>query len=714
MTTKFKNFYLNLTSKFTALHNTYIPALLLLVGFAFYSHHNEEMIIDSLKNDGTIINIAGRQRMLSQKLELSALEYYSEPSMEKKDLLLKNIELINSSRAYLVNYFKLKMSDYQYKTANSDLYFDQYIDELNLFVEDRDKTRLPTIKLLSKQLLLELTVLVDDFEAYNKVKLANLETRQHFLLFFFILFVIIEIIFIFYPISQKIKKNTQELEKKINQKTQKLQRTLKILSTYVIYSKTDKKGIITDVSDAFCTLSGYKREELLGKNHNIVRHPDMPSSIFKELWRNINRGSTFNTKIKNLRKDGSFYWMDAYIEPEHDENGEIYSCISIREDITAKKVIEELNRDLQEKVDFEVQQRIAQHNKMIALVEEQKRYLATVIESNNNAIIAIDKTKTILTYNKKAQEIFGFTQKEMLGTKNLLKIVPLKYKNIHKVACELYFNTGKSTGIISSTLELEGITKDEKIIPIRISFGSNNGIVIANITDLSKEKEQEKQLIEQSRFVQMGEMLSMISHQWRQPLTAIGNASYNVQLKIRTNAFNLSDPLSVKNFIEYIEKKHTNINEYVQFLSTTIDDFRNFFKPNQQKELMDLTLPIYKALQIIENSLKDDNITVIKEFTTNKPLYIHKNEIVQVILNILNNAQDNFKEHDIKDAVIIISTREEGNDAVISISDNGGGIPENIIENIFNPYFSTKHEKNGTGLGLYMSKMIVANMMELN
>jgi PAS domain S-box-containing protein len=704
---KFKNGYLYLTSKFIALHNIYIPALLFLVLFAIYNHHNEETIINSLKNDGTIINIAGRQRMLSQKLELLALEYYSEPSMQNKELLLKDIELINSSHSYLVNYFQLNVSGYKYKTANSDVYFYQYINELNSFAEDRNQTRLTKIKLQAKQLLLELTTLVHDFEIYNKSKIDNLENKQHILLLLFILFVILEIIFIFYPISKRIRDNTRYLEIKINQKTEELQKTLKLLSTYVIYSKTDKNGIITDVSDAFCTISGYKREELLGQNHNIVRHPDMPSSIFKELWRNIKKGNRFNTKIKNLKKDGSFYWVDAYIEPEYDEHGKIFSCISIREDITAKKIIEELNKDLQEKIDFEVKQRVTQHKTMIALVEEQKKYLSTVIESNNNAIIAIDKTKTILTYNKKAQEIFGFTQDEMLGTKNLLNIIPLRYKNIHKTACELYFNTGKSAGIISSTLELEGITKDERIIPIRISFGSSNGIVIANITDISKEKEQEKQLIEQSHLAQMGEMLSMISHQWRQPLASIGNASYSVQVKIRTGAFNLLDNQSIKNCIEYIEKKHTNINEYVQFLSTTIDDFRNFFKPNQKKELMELTLPIYKALQIIENSLRENNITIVKEFTTNTPLCIHKNEIVQVILNILNNAQDHFIENAIKDAKIVISTKEEGEYSIISISDNGGGIAENIIENIFNPYFSTKHAKNGTGLGLYMSKMIV-------
>jgi len=123
---------------------------------------------------------------------------------------------------------------------------------------------------------------------------------------------------------------------------------------------------------------------------------------------------------------------------------------------------------------------------------KQKNYLDTIIESNNNAIIAIDHTATILTYNKKAEEIFGFTKEEMIGSRNLTNIIPPKYKDLHIAASTSYFKSGKSKGILNSTLELEGLTKEQKIIPIRISFGTNtdkhNKIVIANISDISEEK----------------------------------------------------------------------------------------------------------------------------------------------------------------------------------------------------------------------------------
>lgn len=702
-----KNGYFQLTSRFIALHNLYIPALLLLVLLTLYHHYFELHLTNSLKNDGTIINIAGRQRMLSQVLQLLALEYYQNQTQENKNLLLKEMDLFQKSHIYLLNNFHTNTDAFKYETKNSELYFNQYLYELYAFLNDKDQTRIINIKSLSKKLLTELSQLVYNYELYNKERVTNLEEKQQFLVILFLILVILEIAFIFYPASKKIQQNKDELETSINDKTIKVQKTLSLLSTYVIYSKTDINGIITDVSDAFCAISGYTRDELIGKNHNIVRHPDMPSSLFSELWSTLNSGLTFNGKIKNLKKDGSHYWVDAHIEPEFDKYGKFFSCISIRKNITDQEAIQELNKNLQQKINNAVKEHTAEQTKMLTLIKQQKEYLSTIIESNNNAIIAIDKTKTILTYNKKAQEIFGFTQEEMIGTKNLLEIIPLKYKNLHQLACSSYFQTGKSTGIISSTLELEGITKNQTTIPIRISFGSNNGIVIANITDISKEKEQEKQLAEQSHLVQMGEMLSMISHQWRQPLASIGNASYGVQVKIRTGAFDLQNSLGVIKLIEYIEKKHTNINEYVQFLSNTIDDFRNFFKPNQKKELTQLKLLIEKTLQLIDNLLKSNNITIYKKFTSETPLYIHKNEIMQVLLNILHNAIDNFKDKNIGNPEIKIETKEEGEYLLISISDNGGGIEDKIIQNIFNPYFSTKDEKNGTGLGLYMSKMII-------
>jgi len=218
---------------------------------------------------------------------------------------------------------------------------------------------------------------------------------------------------------------------------------------------------------------------------------------------------------------------------------------------------------------------------------------------------------------------------------------------------------------------------------------------------------KDKLLLQQHRMAAMGEMLSMISHQWKQPLGAINSAVMGINIKIAGGKFNLSDPFEQKKFLDYLKRKHDSILEYVQYLSDTTDDFRNFFNPNKNKTLTPLTQPIKNTLKIVQNSLEGKGIQIIHEFKADTPVMMYENEIMQVILNILKNSEDNFLEKKIRNPKIIIATLLREQQCVIRICDNGGGIPTAIAKKIFEPYFSTKDEKVGTGLGLYMSKIIM-------
>jgi len=154
-----------------------------------------------------------------------------------------------------------------------------------------------------------------------------------------------------------IQKYANELELKVDQRTHQLQNAkdslintnkkmqsyVDILNRYVITSTTNPNGIITNVSDAFCEITGYSKEELIGKKHNIIRHPDMANSLYKELWKSITNGKIWIGEIKNQRKDGTFYWVKATITPVFDEFGNINEYTSIREDITDKKLVEKLS-----------------------------------------------------------------------------------------------------------------------------------------------------------------------------------------------------------------------------------------------------------------------------------------------------------------------------------------------------------------------------------
>lgn len=222
-----------------------------------------------------------------------------------------------------------------------------------------------------------------------------------------------------------------------------------------------------------------------------------------------------------------------------------------------------------------------------------------------------------------------------------------------------------------------------------------------NITALEKElsnsRRKDKQLLEQSRLAQMGEMISMIAHQWRQPLAAISSASGAIHLKAKR------DRLTKELAIELSSK----ISNYSQHLSSTINDFREFFKTNKEKKSTSLEEIINSVLNIVEETIENQNIQLIKDFRSNITFETFPNEIKQVILNLIKNAEDILLEKKIKNPRIEICTYQKNKRLYLEVIDNGGGIPTQILGQIFDPYFSTKIQKDGTGLGLYMSKTII-------
>ena len=218
---------------------------------------------------------------------------------------------------------------------------------------------------------------------------------------------------------------------------------------------------------------------------------------------------------------------------------------------------------------------------------------------------------------------------------------------------------------------------------------------------------KDEMLIQEHKMAAMGELLSMIAHQWKQPLGAINFALMGIEVKLASGFFNLEKQSDREKFLSYLERKHQSINSYVDHLSTTTDDFRNFFNPNKSKETVNLTQPIENALSIIQSQIINHGIELVKKYDSDEELSLFKNELVQVILNILKNAEDNFMMKKIENPKITIETEKIDSSLIINICDNGGGVPQDIIDKIFDPYFSTKDEKNGTGLGLYMSKIMI-------
>ncbi len=216
-------------------------------------------------------------------------------------------------------------------------------------------------------------------------------------------------------------------------------------------------------------------------------------------------------------------------------------------------------------------------------------------------------------------------------------------------------------------------------------------------TDITEKSEHEKQLLVQTKHAQMGEMIAMIAHQWRQPLSAIAATTSSLQVK------QLLDKMDAKSLTKGLEE----IVNLTQHLSKTIDDFRDFFKEEKQKTDVKLDELVKESIKIMNPVFMDKGIKLYTEYLCDKEISTYKNELKQVLLNILKNAQDVIVEREIEDPMVTVTTYMKDGKYCISIEDNAGGIPETVINKIFEPYYTTKSSLNGTGLGLYMSKIII-------
>lgn len=220
---------------------------------------------------------------------------------------------------------------------------------------------------------------------------------------------------------------------------------------------------------------------------------------------------------------------------------------------------------------------------------------------------------------------------------------------------------------------------------------------------IKKYKEQESLLIQQSKLAAMGEMIQNIAHQWRQPLNTLGLQTQDILEAYEFNELNK----------EYLQNQTNSMMNIINHMSKTIDNFKNFFKPDKEKQEFLVADTLKECLDIFYAALKHNNIDIKINNKFNPKINSYKNEYAQVVLNILANAKDVLEKNNNKNKTIAITIDKTPEDnSKLSIEDNGGGIPEEYKDKVFEPYFTTKHKSNGTGIGLYMSKMIIEKHMQ--
>ncbi len=307
------------------------------------------------------------------------------------------------------------------------------------------------------------------------------------------------------------------------------------------------------------------------------------------------------------------------------------------------------------------------------------------------------------TFNQEKEYIIGKSMPEVLGEDYFYNVVKEKFDralNGESLDYESYLEIEGQTHYFSVHFE-PYYSIEDKIVG-----------VVSNVYNKTKYKEfenenqkQEKLLIQQSKMAAMGEMLENIAHQWRQPLSMITTCSSGISLQKEFGT--LTDDILTDSL--------KNITDTAIYLSQTIDDFKNFFERDKQKIKFNLNEKTDKTLNLIDMSFIENNIEVLKDYRNNIDLESYSNEFMQVLLNIINNAKDAILSNkSLKDKrkIIHISIYKKDENSIVEIKDNAGGIPSEILEKIFEPYFTTKHQTQGTGIGLFMTREIVVKHMK--
>ena len=441
----------------------------------------------------------------------------------------------------------------------------------------------------------------------------------------------------------------------------------------------DSKGKILEINQSFLSL--------LSKENSIEKE--------KKIWE-------YSCWMEKEKK-----WLKNSIENYHLQN-KIQKELNLVDSNGNKRVLELVLSS------FETHENKTEYVAIaldITLKKEREKELKqayTVFENAHDGIIITDANANIINVNKAFERNTGYFLVDVKGKNPKLLKSDIQdvdfYKNMWKeINLSSYWegeiiNKRKDGKLYVERLKISTVYNEEKKL---INY-------IALFSDITLQKEQqklikenEKILYQQSKMAAMGEMIGNIAHQWRQPLSVISVSASGIKLYQEEGLYSKEDS---KDFIEAILNS-------TKYLSDTIDDFRNFYKEDLEKINFEVKKSIDKTINLLKTEFIKEDISVI--YLGEPNIFIHgiENQFLQVTMNILNNAKDALIEKEIKNRHIFIDVYEENAKTYIEIQDNAGGVNEDIIEHVFEPYFTTKHKSLGTGIGLYMSEEIVTKQL---
>ena len=428
----------------------------------------------------------------------------------------------------------------------------------------------------------------------------------------------------------------------------------------------DVNGVYISCNKRFEDFFGAKEKDIINKTDYDFVDKKL-ADFFKEhdIEAMNSKKPLSNFEEIPFANDGHKEYLQTIKSKVIDSNGNIIGILGIGRDLTELK------------------------NKELKLIEQQKE-LESIFNTTKDGLAIVDMKTNFVKVNKAYCEITGLSEEELLQTSSLALMGDQNKEEIVKDSNDKIIAEG-----FCDNIERIYLTKNGKIdITLSASLMPDKKHILLSMKDITKNKLFE----EQSKLAAMGEMIGNIAHQWRQPLSVITTISSNIKLRSEYEQLEDYD----------IESDMNIIMQQAQYLSKTIDDFRNFIKNTKEAQKLSLKDTIEKTLSILHSAMINNSITIICDLKEDMNIEGYENELIQSFINIINNAKDAIKENVKNDEkLIFINTIKEDSSLIITIKDNGGGIPDNIIHRIFEPYFTTKNKTVGTGIGLSMTyKMI--------
>lgn len=381
----------------------------------------------------------------------------------------------------------------------------------------------------------------------------------------------------------------------------------------------------------------------------------------------------------------SFMQQDVSIIPLNETKKLVALIITDQTNIANTNALLEENTNKVKELNNELLKEKDTIDKKVLLIKFDKKFKITDVSQAYLELVEYEKDELI------GKQIFEHEKYDELKNLKTDIINSINKQSIFKFEHNIETKNNKSLHMVT------------KQVPEYNIYGEHIGFILfkEDITASKELYEHQEQIILNSRFAAMGEMVSMVAHQWRQPLTEISSNLISLTMKKELNILESKD----------IEESYERMGNTIQYLSTTINDFSNFLTSDKDLKEIELSIFFEKSMILLKNIIISDKITYSQKIDSNIKISTYQNELVQTIINIIKNSVDAFEENEINNKQITIEATKDENNAFIYIKDNAGGIEDKLIKRIFEPYFSTK-SKNKTGLGLYMSKKIIEEKLE--